>query len=210
MIEGSRDRTMDLASLKALAHPLRVQLLEMLSAYGPSTASALADNVGESSGATSYHLRQLERHGFVREVPGRGVGRERWWERVPEPITVEIEPDSDPAVRAASELILGEWQRSWFQRLNQFLAHGRDEVGQEWVDSSLVTTTYVEFTKDQARALNAELAAVVDRYIARHRGQRVPGARPFQIHLDVFPMLDGVVQSDEAGGAAGTRPAERG
>lgn len=199
---------MDLVSLKALAHPLRVQLLELLSAYGPSTASALAESVGESSGSTSYHLRQLERHGFVREVAGRGVGRERWWERVPQPISVEIEPDADPAKRAASELILGEWQRSWFQRMNQFLAHGLDELGQEWVDSSLVSTAYVQFTKQQAAALNAELAEVIERYVDRHRGQRTPGARPYQIHLDVFPLVDGVTQPGDVGGAEETEERE--
>jgi DNA-binding transcriptional ArsR family regulator len=60
------------ARLKALAHPLRVQLLDALSTYGPATASALGERLGESSGATSYHLRQLEKSGFVREDAARG------------------------------------------------------------------------------------------------------------------------------------------
>ena len=57
----------DPRSLKALAHPLRLELLELLRFEGPSTASALARRVGESSGATSYHLRQLARHGYIEE-----------------------------------------------------------------------------------------------------------------------------------------------
>jgi DNA-binding transcriptional ArsR family regulator len=64
-------------SLKALARPLPVQILDVLSTYGAQTASGLAERLGESSGATSYHLRQLERHAFVREVEGRGTARER-------------------------------------------------------------------------------------------------------------------------------------
>src|SRR3954471_15102943 len=74
------------AALKALAHPLRVRLLETLSRYGAQTASNLAARLGESSGSTSYHLRQLARHGLVREVEGRGTARERWWERPPGPL----------------------------------------------------------------------------------------------------------------------------
>src|SRR5688572_10834361 len=74
------DGELDLESLKGLAHPLRVKILDLLSTYGPATATGLAERLGESSGATSYHLRQLARHGFVREVEGRGTGRERWWE----------------------------------------------------------------------------------------------------------------------------------
>ena len=77
------DRTIDVNALKALSHPLRMQLLNALSQFGPQTASALASRLGESSGSTSYHLRQLAKHELVREVEGRGSARERWWERPP-------------------------------------------------------------------------------------------------------------------------------
>ena len=33
-----------------------------------------------NTGATSYHLRQLAEHGFIRDLPARGLRRERWWE----------------------------------------------------------------------------------------------------------------------------------
>jgi len=201
MADQHTDRTMDLTALKALAHPLRVQLVEELSAYGPSTASALAERLGESSGATSYHLRQLEKHGFVREDTTRGTGRERWWERVPQPINVEIERDADPAERAASELVLGEWQRSRERRIREFLAHGADDLGVEWMKASTVSTANFALTAEQSAELVAELSAVVDRYRALYRGQRAAGARPFQIQVDVFPLIDGVVQVGDVGGS---------
>ena len=73
MTENERnDRVIDAASLKALAHPLRVELFDRLAMLGPATASQLADALGESSGATSYHLRQLARHAFIEEDPERG------------------------------------------------------------------------------------------------------------------------------------------
>src|SRR3712207_4628895 len=75
-------KELDPASLKALAHPLRLRLLARLRSDGPATATQLAAVVGESSGATSYHLRQLARHGFVADDPARGSGRERWWQAV--------------------------------------------------------------------------------------------------------------------------------
>ncbi|MBU2662417.1 winged helix-turn-helix domain-containing protein [Actinoplanes bogorensis] len=61
------------------AHPLRVRLLNLLRERGPSTASKLAELLGQSSGATSYHLRQLAAYGFVEDA-GCGTGRERWWQ----------------------------------------------------------------------------------------------------------------------------------
>ena len=205
MAENRERASIDLTALKALAHPLRVQLVEALSAYGPATASALADRLGESSGATSYHLRQLEKHGFVRDDATRGTGRERWWERVPQSINVELERDADPAERAASELVLGEWQRSRERRLHEFLAHGVDDLGAEWMKASTVSTSNLPLTKEQSTALVAELSAVLDRYRELYRGQRAEGARPFQIHADVFPLVDGVVQ---VGDVSGSRKSE--
>lgn len=91
-------RLIDPAALKALAHPLRVQILDELSLYGPATATGLAGSLRESSGATSYHLRQLAKHLFVREVDGRGTGRERWWERTPGGLTLDFrEYEDSPA-----------------------------------------------------------------------------------------------------------------
>jgi DNA-binding transcriptional ArsR family regulator len=201
MAERSTRGSIGLVALKALAHPLRVQLVEELSAYGPSTASALAERLGESSGATSYHLRQLEKHGFVREDATRGKGRERWWERVPQSIDVELERDADPAERAASELVLGEWQRSRERRIREFLAHGADDLGVEWMDASTVTTSNLPLTKEQSSALVAELTVVLEKYRGMYRGQRVDGARPFQIQVDVFPLVDGVVQVGDVSGS---------
>jgi DNA-binding transcriptional ArsR family regulator len=68
----------DVRAVRALAHPLRLELLDLLSFEGPSTATRLAHRVGESSGATSYHLRLLAKYGYIEEIP-REHGRERWW-----------------------------------------------------------------------------------------------------------------------------------
>src|SRR3954467_11552179 len=52
-------------------------LLAALRMDGPSTATRLAERLGESSGSTSYHLRQLAAFGFVEEGHGEGKPRER-------------------------------------------------------------------------------------------------------------------------------------
>ena len=51
-------RSLGAKEVRALAHPLRLRMLESL-ADAPATASMLARELGESSGATSYHLRAL-------------------------------------------------------------------------------------------------------------------------------------------------------
>lgn len=79
-------RTLGPEALKGLAHPLRVEIYDALSKFGPQTATSLAKRLGESSGSTSYHLRQLARHNFIREVETSSGGREKWWERSPGPV----------------------------------------------------------------------------------------------------------------------------
>lgn len=78
---GPPQRVVDLdaRSLRALAHPVRVQLLGELRKHGPSTATRLGERLGVSSGTASYHLRQLAGAGFVAEDTARGNARERWW-----------------------------------------------------------------------------------------------------------------------------------
>jgi DNA-binding transcriptional ArsR family regulator len=194
---------LEMAALKGLAHPLRVAIIDVLSAYGPATASALAERLGESSGATSYHLRQLEKHGFVREDTERGTGRERWWARVPRPISLDAtELGPTGANREAGDLVMAEWQRNRQKRLGAFLTHGLETVGKEWIEVSNVGTANVQLTREQLQGLTEELAAVVDSYLERFRNQKKPGARPVQIHIDVFPIIDGVEQGGDVSGSA--------
>src|SRR3982751_379302 len=77
-----RRKELDAPALKALAHPLRVQILRTLEVRGQVSVTSLAEELGESTGAVSYHLRQLARHGLVEEGdPEKGdqhaVGRRR-------------------------------------------------------------------------------------------------------------------------------------
>lgn len=84
-----------------------MQLLDALRQRGPATASQLAQRLGESSGATSYHLRQLAAHGFVEDAPEQGKGWERWWQAVDEGLvfdSTEFEDATPVKTRPGSAL----------------------------------------------------------------------------------------------------------
>jgi DNA-binding transcriptional ArsR family regulator len=183
-------RSIDMSSLKGLAHPLRIRILDALSTYGANTASGLAERFGESSGATSYHLRQLEKHGFVREDTSRGSTRERWWERVPGGIEVDSVYPPQSAERAASDLVQREWQVTRDALFTDFLAHGADRLEPRWYAASTIDTVNLRLTAEQLAAMVAELQAVNDRYIKLYRGQQTPGSRPVQLQLNAFPVMD--------------------
>src|SRR3954451_13147721 len=74
-------RLSDPRELQALAHPVRMAIIEQLSIRGPLTATELADLLDETPANCSWHLRKLARFGFVEEAEG-GTGRQRPW-RVP-------------------------------------------------------------------------------------------------------------------------------
>lgn len=180
-----------MTALKALAHPLRVKIVDTLGTYGAHTASGLAARLGESSGATSYHLRQLEKHGFVRENTERGSARERWWERSPEGITVDpIEYPPSSAERSASDLLIREWQANRDTLLHDFIGRGKDGLERRWFEASTLNTTNLRLTSAQMRELVKELEAVTERYATLYKKEGVPGTRPVQIQLNAFPVMN--------------------
>lgn len=183
-------RILDAGALKALAHPLRVQLLNLLQDAGASTASSLARQVGETSGSTSYHLRQLARHGLIEEAPELGTGRDRYWQPVPGGWTLRsTEMIERPDTRAAAEFLLDAVVRDRVQRLERW---HRDGVrwGEHWVSASLESNSRLRLTRDRLRDLNTELFAVLERYRSLEVEEGTPDSAMIAIHVDGFPMGD--------------------
>src|SRR5580693_1042753 len=71
-------RVTDARTLRALAHPVRIALIEALILGGAMTATQVGERIGESPTTCSFHLRQLAKYGFVEEAGG-GRGRARPW-----------------------------------------------------------------------------------------------------------------------------------
>ncbi len=184
-------RKVDTASLKALAHPLRVQILEMLSRYGPQTACSLAELLDESSGATSYHLRQLAKFDFVHEVQGRGTARERWWERPRGAIQITSPELADsPATQEASRLVTREFERSRQAVLADFMAHGMDSLDEDWLDAAIVNTANARMSAEQLGRYARSMEAFARNLLEEIRNEpEADDARPVQIHFNAFPIL---------------------
>lgn len=156
---------MSSAELRALAHPLRLRLLEVLRADGPATASQLGRRLGVSSGATSYHLRALHRAGMVMEAEQRN-GRERWWQRASEMLVV---PNSVPP--AASESERAELQAAHAQIESFFVAGDeralsrwteiRYDLPLEWQDAQWIGNFPMWATADEMRQFVESVIALV-------------------------------------------------
>lgn len=182
-------RHLDTQSLSGLAHPLRVELFQQLSHYGPATATQLAERLGESSGSTSYHLRQLERFGFVETDPERGNGRERWWRRVPGGVLINTpDREGDPAGHAAAKLVIGELQLGRRKRLEQWLT-GADDWPKEWYEGSNNSSTNLTLTAGEMAELSKELDDVMVRWKQRSDARRAPDDAKFvELQIALFPL----------------------
>ena len=179
-------RISDPQVLRALAHPLRGRLLGLLRIDGPSTASRLAERVGESSGATSYHLRQLAAFGMVEDAPDRGTGRERWW-RAAHTFTT-WEPDellAQPGGLEANELMQRHQVESMGRELRGWLDGGRAH-GPEWGAVAGLSDYVLRLTPAETRQVLDELYAVLDGWMARTADPRT-GTLPVNVFVSAFP-----------------------
>jgi DNA-binding transcriptional ArsR family regulator len=157
-------RTFGARQVRALAHPLRMRMLDSLR-DGPATASILARDLGESSGATSYHLRALEAAELVIEDLSRRKGRERWWMRNPARSGLISSVPADDAEYGAAlaqleSVILSRDEEA----LNRYLA-ARESYSEEWQETAFIGGWLAYATREEVE----ELSAMVVQWLSDRR-----------------------------------------
>ncbi|MDX6360803.1 MAG: hypothetical protein QOH37_3857 [Nocardioidaceae bacterium] len=182
-------RLRDPRELNALAHPVRIAIMELLTVSGPLTATELADRLDETPANCSWHLRKLAEHRFVEEAGG-GIGRQRPW-RVTQIGLAWDEEDATPSqVRAgrALEQMLLERQVT---RFHQARAQLRDDGDTEWGDAATATQSASWLTVDELDEINTEIRTVLERYVDRITDptKRPPGARLCEFVAWGAPLL---------------------
>lgn len=141
--------------LKALAHPRRMQLLDLLVSDGPLTASQCAERLGDSAASCSYHLRQLARFGFVVEADG-GEGRNRPWRWAP--IGNHIVEGTSPAERAAAESLGAVLDARNLDRIRGWAGRRASDPWREAADASDWT---LRLTRQELADLTAAITALI-------------------------------------------------
>src|ERR1700733_10600659 len=139
-------RLTDPRALRALAHPIRLELVGLLRRRGPLTATQAAELIGESSGSTSFHLRQLAKYGLVEDAGG-GAGRERPW-RATAMFTGWPGGADSPELAAASGLLSGVIAEKYFEWLMRWLEN-RDSEPAEWQAAAQFGDTLLWVTPEE-------------------------------------------------------------
>jgi DNA-binding transcriptional ArsR family regulator len=185
--EGPRELT-DPRAMRAMAHPVRLALMEALTHHGELSATEAAEHVGESPSNCSFHLRQLAKYGFVEEAEGAS-GRRRPWRVVNVGLRfTDVQEDAETALAAGA--LARVIQERWFARARVGLEQ-RQYLPEEWraVTGSDQMTLYV--TPEELKAINDQILALLGGYRDRIRdpAKRPEGSRPVE-HIALYYPVD--------------------
>jgi DNA-binding transcriptional ArsR family regulator len=177
----------DIDALKALAHPLRQQLLSRLQRHGPATSADLAAEFGADRGATSYHLRQLARFEFIEEDTERSSGRRKYWRAIPQDVRLPRR-SADPEVAAAADEVGRQWMDRADHELTTYLS-GREAFG-EFAAAAMHSFGGTVLSAEELAEFGEEYIALLNRW-HRDPGQASPGSRHISVVFHAFPTPDG-------------------
>jgi DNA-binding transcriptional ArsR family regulator len=171
--------------IRALAHPVRLELLDFLGEVEHATATECAARIGESVASCSFHLRMLEKYGYIERAERRG--REKPWRAVSKGWNLRPTLESKTSIPAIAEVAALNVARE-SERMHRFLAQ-LDQEPLEWLEASTVTTSTFWATADELAELSRELTNLTRRFAGRGEDPslRPDGARPARLFATANP-----------------------
>lgn len=171
----------DPRAIRALTHPLRLDLLETLAAHGPSTAAECGRRLDAPQANCSFHLRQLARYGFVEDAgPGDDRRQRRW--RLPENAPrIRVAAEGDPVVQRELERVVVE------RALRSILDDADPSFGGP-------VSAIVVVTPEEAAELRRAWLDLLAPYVARTGSPAGPGQRHTRFFLAATPLPDPTVE----------------
>jgi DNA-binding transcriptional ArsR family regulator len=166
--------------MRALAHPVRIALLEALGREGQLTATQAAELLDESPGNMSWHLQTLAKYGYIEEAGG-GKGRRRPW-RIASVSNRFRTAGEDPEFDAAGEALESTFADRAFARLREWRTR-RPSYPFDWRDAAFVSDSLAYLTAEELAEIGEEVAALFGRYRHRvlDRELRPADSRPIQL-----------------------------
>lgn len=148
--------------LRALAHPIRLRILDVVRERRSATATEVSAAIGESVASCSYHLRILAKYGFIRPAERR-AGREKPW--APVSFTGSLSTTGmSPADRGRAAALLRAGRQSFFELLERW-AGETDSHPPDWQEATFsLGYDGLNLTSAELEAMRIDVAAVLDRY----------------------------------------------
>jgi DNA-binding transcriptional ArsR family regulator len=175
----------DPKAIRALAHPLRLDLLDLLLATGPVTAARCGRILGVSQASCSFHLRQLAKYGFVEDAGPGSDRRERQW-RMPHP-QIRL-PGGDTVTRQLQQVVV---ERAMHEILDYAArADGDNPDGRGF--GGLISGVAV-VSAAEAAEIRTKWKELLEPYLARRIGSGFrlePGERYVRYFMAGTPLPD--------------------
>jgi DNA-binding transcriptional ArsR family regulator len=158
-------------SIRALAHPARLAIIDALATGEELTATQCAELTGLSPSATAYHLKLLERYGFAETAPPRPDRRERPWRATARPPAVDLDT-STPAGASAAAAVAAAYFDTTRAIAVEFI-EGADTEPHDWADA-VMKSADLWLTVEEFQRVAQELGTVLEPYrgLARRAGSR--------------------------------------
>jgi predicted ArsR family transcriptional regulator len=171
--------------MRALTHPVRLELLRALELEGQLTATQAGELIGEPPNTCSFHFRQLAKYGFVEEA-GPAPGRSRPWRLVTTGMHFTLQhadPDTALAARELESMLVD----TYLARLAAFYAT-RSALPTEWQEVTGGSQATLHLTPAELRQVDQEVQAILDRYMDRMTdlATRPAGSQPVEVLLFAY------------------------
>ena len=166
-------------SIRALAHPARLAIIDALATGDELTATQCAELTGLSPSATAYHLKLLERYGLAEAAPPRPDRRERPWRATGHRLQADLDGSTPAGSAAIAAVVAAHIDRTRAIAV-EFAAAGHAEP-EEWRASAVLNNADLWLTVEEFQRLGKDLAAVVAPYRGRTRPAGSRGVRVMNV-----------------------------
>jgi hypothetical protein len=173
-------RAPDPRALRALAHPLRWQLIDLIGSETTATATRCAEVLGESVASCSYHLGILGKYGYIELVPGQ-AGKEKPWRLISQ--QQDLDPgDADAEGVLAAEAAAEAFLDHELVRIKHRLRHLGLEP-ESWRAGSVLIGNTTWMTAEELREVTGQLKQLLLIHTERAADpeSRPPGAREVRL-----------------------------
>ncbi|MGJ9402964.1 ArsR/SmtB family transcription factor [Arthrobacter sp. KK5.5] len=157
----------DPQAIRALAHEARLEVLEELFAsQSTRTATELASRCNLTPSAMSYHLRALEKYGYVERAANEGDGRERRWKAAGDQLVVGSLSGSSAAKNAFLNVQLNAFRERLSAEIERRDIERKAGIEPAPGRAPVLTTGMVFLKEDQREEFVQRVYALVDEYEA--------------------------------------------
>lgn len=189
-IESGMLRTSDAATMRALAHPVRVEILALFEEHRELTASEVAELLEQTVANASFHLRTLAKHGYVERADQRG--REKPWRKTHHSHDFTPDAQDQQSVAQSASLASLYTQRAAERLIQTFDRAIVEPLQPDWVPATSVTTGSFWATAEEMTELVQNVHTLLRPFDGRmdDPSLRPEGARKGHLFAAVNPDPD--------------------